>query len=64
MLRITITRLIIVRLPCRSVLHKFNVNSKADLRADLANWDFNAWLEAQYMRLTDNSSSKTPASPQ
>jgi DNA-binding CsgD family transcriptional regulator len=38
----------------RSVLAKFNVNSKSDLRAALANWDFAAWLEAQQMLAGDN----------
>ena len=31
----------------RSILHKFNVNSKEQLRAVLMEWDFHAWLEAQ-----------------
>jgi DNA-binding NarL/FixJ family response regulator len=36
-----------VKTHIRSVLNKFNVNSKADLRAALASWDFKAWLDSQ-----------------
>jgi DNA-binding CsgD family transcriptional regulator len=39
----------------RSVLAKFNVNSKADLRKALADWDFTAWLEAQEMLAGDKA---------
>jgi DNA-binding CsgD family transcriptional regulator len=48
----------------RSVLTKFNVNSKADLRAVLAGWDFNAWLEAQYMLNADRPIPTSSESPQ
>ncbi|MFZ0546799.1 MAG: helix-turn-helix transcriptional regulator [Candidatus Promineifilaceae bacterium] len=52
-----------VKTHIRSVLTKFNLNSKADLRANLANWDFNAWLEAQYGPLIENPSLTSPDSP-
>jgi DNA-binding NarL/FixJ family response regulator len=48
----------------RSVLNKFDVNSKADLRAVLATWDFGAWIEAQHILLADNVSPTTPDSPE
>lgn len=42
-----------VKTHLRSVLAKFDVNSKSDLRAALANWDFRAWIEAQHMLSAD-----------
>ena len=37
-----------VRSHMRSILDKYQVSSKAELRLILANWDFDAWLEAQW----------------
>jgi DNA-binding CsgD family transcriptional regulator len=36
-----------VRSHMRSILNKFNLNSKAELRTVLMRWDFNSWIEEQ-----------------
>jgi DNA-binding NarL/FixJ family response regulator len=53
-----------VKAHIRSVLNKFNINSKADLRADLATWDFNGWLEAQNILPSDTLASTTTDLPE
>ena len=36
-----------VKTHLRHVLHKFNVNSKSQLREVLAGWDFRGWIDGQ-----------------
>lgn len=53
-----------VKTHIRNILNKFDINSKADLRAVLANWDFNTWLEAQHMLSSDSPAPTSSESPQ
>ena len=40
----------------RSVLAKFNLNSKSDLRTVLSGWDFESWLDTQEAPPSDSPS--------
>jgi DNA-binding CsgD family transcriptional regulator len=53
-----------VKTHIRSIFSKFDINSKADLRAVLANWDFSAWLEAQDILSANNPTPTTSDSPE
>ncbi|MFQ5419699.1 MAG: response regulator transcription factor [Anaerolineae bacterium] len=46
----------------RSILSKFNVNSKAELQAVLAGWDFTPWLAAQNLSADTEPPPTTSAS--
>jgi DNA-binding CsgD family transcriptional regulator len=48
-----------VKTHIRNILNKFDINSKADLRAALANWDFSTWIEAQHMLSNDGPTPTT-----